>query len=102
MNKIKLDSRAELIRNTISTTPVLNASSTNIIMIIFITAIVKSFLKLFIHGWTLKIMYNSSPRSTSSGSTRFKSDPNKSRWKRCAAKDTGLYVCHANNSLEKH
>ena len=42
MNKIKLDSRAELIRNTISTTPVLNASSTNIIMIIFITAIVTS------------------------------------------------------------
>ena len=86
MNKIKLDSRAELIWNTISSTPDLNASSTTIIMIVFITAIVKSFLKLFIHGWTLKIMYNSSPRSTSLGSTSLKSDPNKSRWKRCAAK----------------
>ena len=50
MNKIKLDSRAELIRNTISSTPDLNASSTTIIMIVFITVIVKSFLKLFIHG----------------------------------------------------
>ena len=57
MNKIKLDSRAELIRNTISSTPDLNASSTTIIMIVFITAIVKSFLKLFIMGelWHLCI-----------------------------------------------
>lgn len=50
MNKIKLDLRVELIWNMILFILDLNVSSINIIMIVFIIVIVKSFLKLFIYG----------------------------------------------------